>query len=286
MSTSLIDNRTIAEAADALEPLPASVTRLAGLVSDPDIDLESVVEVISYDPALAGDVLRRANSAASAPRSPIVDVGQAAARLGSAAILTMAMGHAVGHRMSAPLEIYGLSPGELWRHSVATAISAEVVRSKSSVAIPPQAVTAALLHDIGKMVLARCVPPDVFAAIRQVVEEHRVPLAEAEQHYLGTNHADVGRVVAVTWSLPLSIQIGITRHHTADQVSDVVARAVGVADMLSDGVVNCAAGMPMGELETPEGFHDTAAGLFADVSFRELVELSVTRFATVSEQYL
>ena len=46
---------------------------------------------------------------------------------------------------------YGLSEGELWRHSVGSALAAESAQSFCDVPLPPETYAAALLHDTGKL---------------------------------------------------------------------------------------------------------------------------------------
>jgi HD-like signal output (HDOD) protein len=67
----VIDLDAVAREAQRLEPLPASVTRLAKLVCDGAPDLADVVDVVRCDQALTAAVLRTANSSWSGagPRS-------------------------------------------------------------------------------------------------------------------------------------------------------------------------------------------------------------------------
>ena len=91
----LIDlDRLVAEATH-LEPLPASIPRLASLVADENSDLSEIVEVISLDQTLTLKLLHAANSAASASRVQITTAQTAVTRLGTAAVLSLAMGGAV-----------------------------------------------------------------------------------------------------------------------------------------------------------------------------------------------
>lgn len=286
MTTAIIDRKTIIDTAGELEPLPLSVTRLATLVADRDADLADIVEVISYDPPLAGGLLKKANSAASAPRSPIVEISHAATRLGSAAVLAMAMSQATSKVMQQALPGYGLRAGELWIHSVAAATSAEVIRSKARRMVPPQAVTAALLHDIGKLVLSKHLSPALQEAIAAMAASEGIPTAEAEREVLGVDHAEVGNVVATAWNLPVSIKIGITQHHNGREVDDIVARAVAAADLLADGVVQRAAGVSPGSIAVPPPFKDTVAGLDLTDGYHDLTAAAFTRFEQVAEQYL
>src|SRR5690349_2911283 len=54
----VIDLDALAQAAACLDPLPASVVRLAGVVASGDPDLGAIAEVVSFDQALTAGVLR------------------------------------------------------------------------------------------------------------------------------------------------------------------------------------------------------------------------------------
>ena len=93
----LISRQDILDAAERIDPLPASVTRLLSIVANPDNTRGEVVDVIRYDPALSGDVLKRANSTMYAVRNPISDVGEAVGRMGTSTV--------VGWHWPAPCEV-------------------------------------------------------------------------------------------------------------------------------------------------------------------------------------
>ena len=62
--------------------LPQVASQVISLAASPDVDAGKLSALIHQDPSLAGQVLRTSNSAAYAPRMPIVSLQQAVARLG------------------------------------------------------------------------------------------------------------------------------------------------------------------------------------------------------------
>lgn len=230
---STIDVDAVIESAQSLEPLPASVARLASLVSDQEADLREIVEVISFDQALTGNLLRRANSAASASRNPIRTVHEAVVRLGTGTVLALAMSSSVSKRMSRGIPEYGLAEGDLWRHSVAAALGAETVRSAAKVPVPAEAATAALLHDVGKLVLCRFLGPGILNMLRLAAEVDNLTPIQAEQLILEVNHGELGGLVAQHWRLPDTIVRAIAYHHTPDQILEPISYAVHLANLVS-----------------------------------------------------
>ena len=134
-------------------------------MADPESTLESISEVVSLDQALAGRALRAANSAASAASSPITTVRDAVVRLGRSTMLTLALGTQVRRNLQQAVPEFGLAANVLWRHSVATALVAESLATACTVRIPPESYAASLLHDIGKLVLARFLNPDLLCVL-------------------------------------------------------------------------------------------------------------------------
>jgi HD-like signal output (HDOD) protein len=229
----VIDIDAVIESAQSLEPLPASVGRLASLVSDQDADLREIVEVISFDQALTGNLLRRANSAASASRNPIRTVHEAVVRLGTGTVLALAMSTTVSKRMSRGIPEYGMAEGDLWRHSVRAALAAETIRSAAKVPVPPEAPTAALLHDVGKLVLCRFLGPGILNMLRLAAEVDNLTSLQAEAIILEVHHGELGGLVAQHWRLPDTIVRAITYHHTPEQALEPICFTVHLANLVS-----------------------------------------------------
>ena len=211
----MIDLDSVIQSAVSLEPLPDTVTRLAAIISRPDVDLREVVDVVSYDPALTARILRSSNSALHGGRVEIATVKDAVVRLGSGVVLSFAIASSVKGRMSTSVPEYGLGEGALWRHSVTSALAAEILKAfAKNKNIPPEAFTSALLHDVGKLVLARYLKGDALRVLQDAIRngDHSLMLAESE--VLGVQHAELGALICRQWNMPESIIHGIKFHHS------------------------------------------------------------------------
>ncbi|MBK8230851.1 MAG: HDOD domain-containing protein [Candidatus Eisenbacteria bacterium] len=208
------------KSAQELDPLPASVTRLASLVASENSDLAQIQRVVELDPALTGRLLKTANSAASAAVHPITTVRAAVMRLGSGAVLSLATATAVHGRMSTSVPEYGLGEGDLWHHALTAALAAENWARLAKVSVPPECFTAALLHDIGKLVLGRFLKPEVRAVLGEAMQEAHLSPLRAEMEVLGVHHAELGGLIAQNWKLPETIVAGITFHHDPNGVAE------------------------------------------------------------------
>jgi HD-like signal output (HDOD) protein len=229
-------HQLIAKAYD-LEPIPMSGTKLANLVADPESTLESIIQVVALDQALAARTLRAANSAASAARSQITTVKDAVVRLGRSTILTLGFGAKVRQQLQQPLPEFGLAENVLWRHSVAAALAVESMGVLGKVPIPPESYAAALLHDIGKLVLARFLDPELQGYLHRAQEEGRCNPLQAEMEILEVNHAELGGMIARHWGLPNSLSLGIQYHHSPSDDLPPVCHVVCVANQLAKIIV-------------------------------------------------
>ncbi len=229
-------HQLIAKAYD-LEPIPMSGTKLANLVADPDSSLESIIEVVSLDQALAARTLRAANSAASAARSQIMTVKDAVVRLGRSAVVALGFGVKVRQQLQQALPEFGLAENILWRHSVAAALAVESMGVLGKVPVPPESYAAALLHDIGKLVLARFLDPELLVYLRRAGEEGRCSPIEAEMEILEVNHAELGGMIARHGGWPTTLALGIQYHHTPNDDLPPVCHVVCVANHLAKVIV-------------------------------------------------
>lgn len=188
---------------------------------------------MSLDVSLTADVLRLATSAALGHRANITSVRDAAVRLGTSTLLSLTLASRVGGRMLQALPAYGLQPGALWERSVAASIAAEVIRSRARVPVPAEAGTAALLHDFGKIVLARHFGKQILETLALAAATDGVDLLDTERVVFGLTHADIGGAVAEAWGLPLTIVDGIRDHHEAHEDLSAVSAAVALACAMS-----------------------------------------------------
>ncbi|MCP5028240.1 MAG: HDOD domain-containing protein [Actinomycetia bacterium] len=232
-SQTLLSRQEVYRRAKEIQPLPASVRRLLKLVSSDLYSTSDIVEVVQYDPALTGDLLVRANSAESASRTRITEIKVAVNRLGANTVVQTALGRALNRQMSGALPAYGLEKGDMWEHALASSVAADLVLARAGSALPSNLSTAALLHDVGKLVVSACLPPSLVTSLAQTAEIEGRELVGVERDVLGIDHAEVGAIVARSWGMPVSIQVAITKHHDWRDIEDRFALGVALSDRLA-----------------------------------------------------
>jgi HD-like signal output (HDOD) protein len=232
----MFSREELLQEAAGLDPLPAASAEIAKILSNEDWSLDELAKPAMLDPALTGRLLQHANSASSGAAQEITSVKQAMMRLGPSMVMSIALGHGLEGRMSAVLEAYDLEEGELWEHSVAAALSVEVLH-RAGVKTPPGTFIAALIHDIGKLVIARKLKS---AGIRIARGEGDEAWVEDEADQLGIDHAELGGCIARAWELPGGIPEAVENHHRAHALEPgptrTMAYVVAAADAIADSV--------------------------------------------------
>jgi putative nucleotidyltransferase with HDIG domain len=288
----MVDVAQLLEAAEKLAPLPTSAVRLTALAADPAVEVHDVVEVVELDQGLAAAVLRVANSAASGNRVAIGTVQDAVVRLGMSAVNSIALATHLSGRMNRPIVQYGLEAGDLWRESVLASIAADLVRSTSSARVPAEAVTAALLHDIGKVVLCQFRDDQVLSFIARGTAADLRSDYEAERLVLGLHHGEVGALIAQNWHLPEPVIHGVQYHHSPSEHPVPICYAVALADAIADRLITSST--PSSETddhaldpEDADRISESMAALaMTSSSFDELVATTAKRFERVRAQFL
>jgi len=215
MSTHSTDAQSLLLTADHLAPLPLSAQRLTRLMQDPRCDLEEITRTLRLDLALAGQVIGAANISFAASEEPISTVEDATRRLGGATILEMIQrGLQLEQRIAldAPADS---GEGLLWKHSILCALATEGIEHFAKTRVLPDTFAAALLHDLGSLVLAR---------------QQRVELISPQLH------ADLGAQLARRWGLPARICTAIEKHHSPLAAPDADSRRLCSQVLLSEAV--------------------------------------------------
>ena len=197
--------------AQHLVPAPVILSKLPPLLSHPNTDSSQIVELISYDQSLTGNVLRVCNSAYFSPATPIDNLQYAVVRIGFRLIYDIVVSVIFSSTLRCGTEGEGVEANALWEHSVATAVAAQLI-ARDLLADEQVVFTAAILHDIGKIVLAPALTGLRYEVAHESITNGLTPL-EIEMKLLGTDHAQVGGRLLERWQLPEDLVAAVRHHH-------------------------------------------------------------------------
>lgn len=197
-----------------LPPFPATVHKVTCLINNPDSSLSELVEVIRLDQGITANILRMSNSAYFGLRYKVDNVHDAIMFLGKQNVVRAVM-TAGASRFFKDTPGYEVEAKDLWEHAVGTALMSQILAKKILKHEDPQLFTAALLHDIGKIILGEFVS-EKYHEIKNVMSVRSCSLLGAEEEVLGVNHAGIGGMICAAWRFPEDIQQAITYHHRPD----------------------------------------------------------------------
>ena len=195
----------------ALPMLPQVTTQVLSLVNSVDSDASSLAKLIQSDQALAGHVMRIANSAAYSPTAQMTSLQQAIARLGMQNMAEIAMAATMGPKL---FNVGHFEPlvKNLWQTSLATAIWAREIARQGRRNVE-STFLCGLLFQIGK--------PVVLQTALDVADD----ASEADVLSLMDEfHVQVGVALAQHWKLPAAVEDTIVGVHTgaSESATDIV----------------------------------------------------------------
>lgn len=258
----------LAQAFEAVEKFPALIESRARVMRAATAEtarVGEIVEAVEADVALTISVLRYANRAGGG-RGDIASVPAAVDALKPSGVLAIA-GTAPVFDFFEPNGGWELRPEQFRVHALATQQAAERIGRAIGWAERDELMVAALLHDIGRLVVAKLHPGRrTYFDATSLTPEQRL---RQERDQLGIDHALVGGVLARRWNLPQRLAVAIERHHAED--ADGLAAAVAAADMVAH--------YSQGEAVSPERLRTMArrCGLDPDALRELLYELPYSR---------
>ena len=217
---------------EAFPGMPATAARLLPLLEDPDSTTSEIESILKYDPGLTANVLKLTNSAYFGIPTHVSSVRQAVVLLGWKRLIQMVMTICMSPIMNKTIPGYDLPRGALWQHSIAVSVAAEILVNALKIPDADEVFTAALLHDVGKLILGGFVKKDL-EQIEDMVTKG-ITFDVAESMVLGTNHAEIGGQILQNWSFPAELVNAVRWHHDPESCENscILSDIVHVANSL------------------------------------------------------
>lgn len=197
--------------------LPDVASRVLALSNDPDSDAAQLAKLIQGDQALAGHVMRIANSAAYTPNASMVSLQQAIARLGMGLISDIAIAASLNAKLfKAPG--FEARLANIWGHALYAGLwGKEVARiSKRNV---EAAFLCGLLHSIGRPAILQAASEFRTKQNLVVTDEEILRL---EEHF----HIAVGKVIVKKWEMPIIVQESVRYYQNYEKAQSNTDQAM------------------------------------------------------------
>lgn len=193
-----------------LPPAPTVYLELTNAMKSADVSNRKIARIIEKDSPMAAKTLQLVNSACFGLLRQITTLDNAIAYLGMDLIRDLSLTVHIFTALEKTAVRSGFSFELEQEHSLLSAKLAKRLMSNTRQA--QNAFTAALLHDIGKLVLAVCIP-EKFMKVQQACKASGRSTHEIEGELLGLTHAEVGAYLLGLWGLPYPIVEAVAYHH-------------------------------------------------------------------------
>jgi len=209
----VLDSRMLTSLVGALRDLPSlprvfSELKVALLL--PNVSIDRISQIVEQDVALSAKLLQLVNSAFFGLARDVTNVKTAVSCLGIAVLHDLVLTLEVFRSFTANEFVSLEYLEEFHRHAQLTARIAACIVQKTQTS--PAVVLAALLHDVGKLVIAERTPSHFARALEQAREEGK-PLYEIEERLIHISHAEVGAYLLSLWGLPYAVVEAVAHHH-------------------------------------------------------------------------
>lgn len=220
--------------AGTLASLPGVALRLVALANDPETEAEVLLDEIQHDPAMTARVLRAANSVLYNHPRRITNLRQALVVMGTKGITHVALGFTFRG-----LQQQARTCPTFWRRSVYAALAGRELAHRLAPLAVEDVFVAALLQDIGILLLEQACASDYTAAVAGCID-HDARVA-AERQAFGIDHAEAGTWLLGQWALPELLIEAVRHSHDPRGVAPArrtlvhcVAAAAVIADLWID----------------------------------------------------
>lgn len=267
---------------DAMPAIPSILRPLLRCLDRPaeQVDMERIVELVSYDNSIAAQCIRMANSALFMRSAPAQSVRSAVMGLGMWRVRDLLFSNSLSKVI--PADRWVIDPAIFWKHSLGVALVCRKFAEMIEYPDSEKAYLAGLLHDIGVPVNCVMVPEEFQATLEKAARE-QTSLDEAELSLLGFTHSDSGRVLADAWKIPTDICDAVELHHRigdSDRGGPLVA-LVNLSDLLCR-----MRDLGYGYYEPRQiDFANEPGWLYLMVKFPSMAEIDLARFTFSLDEY-
>lgn len=218
------------EAASRIPVLPEVVPRMEKVLHDADFSMDQLVAVLEQDPVVAGKLLQLVNSSAFPKDSAIADLQRAVTYLGIRQVREVVLFicareifPAAKHCSDASLQVA--------KQSFRCGKLASLVAKTVAPGLEKEAATAALLHDVGKLVLFTPAFCDTYLATLAQDPQYGVLGGEVEEDVeaFGISHSELGSCLLFWWNLPFVIVETAANHTLPLSQLHGIAKSVAIA---------------------------------------------------------
>lgn len=208
------------------------ISKIISLDIDSNNCFQELDDAISSDQGVASLVLRVVNSPFYNRGNKVTTIPFAISLLGYSVVRSLAL-------LAFSRSLFSQTRNELfrlhiWQHSLLTALaSQEICQGFGNARLNDEAFIAGLMHDTGKVLMYNH-NPDLYQDVFKFMFENNCTSVQAEHHYFGFDHCQVGAEAVVEWKLPerFNAYMGVDLATPLDHPTDTVLTSLRAANFL------------------------------------------------------
>lgn len=213
-----------------LPTIPAITTRVAGLLDNPDVELDEVADLILTDQVMTSRVIKIVNSPLFKPVHEIRSLKRALIYLGLHRIKEIALTCSIIKAFEGKEGVFDVKI--FWQHSFGVGIVSRIIAQRLRYREAEKAYICGIIHDIGEVFLSNYLHSD-FQKIVDLIKGTTHSFIDAENLLLSTTHCEIGLCLAKKWNFPPDYCDVIAHHHAPEDatVDPILVSIVNLADL-------------------------------------------------------
>lgn len=203
--------------------------KLQQLLDSMDFTFDEVVKLAGEDQALAGQILKMANSVVYVGRVRVETIKEAVVRLGALQVANLAMAASQASLHVSESAVINGYLQKLWLHSHACAVGCRWAAVQAGHPhLADQAYMAGLLHDVGKLYLLKALERLNNSGVAEMALEDELLMEIFDEL-----HVEQGERLMQHWNMPQMYIDAVAHHHAESYDSNdvvlTIVRLVNVA---------------------------------------------------------
>ncbi len=201
---------------DKVKTIPAMAARLIRLISSDKTTVQELEKVIKMDHSMVVRLLRMVNSAYYGLRNKVDSITSAVVFVGLKSLRNMIVVTSLKGAVKSDEQEDIFSKTDLWRHCASVAVCSKIISERIFGKVGEDAFLCGILHDIG-MIIEYQLTQDLFLQACKAYVPGDRSFCEVEREIIGTDHCEVGYLLAQKIDLSTEVQEAIRDHHSAGE---------------------------------------------------------------------
>jgi len=198
--------------------------KIMSLLSDEDISLKRIADLIETDQSMTTKILKVANSAFYGTLNKVSSVDNALVILGIEEVKGILMTFSIYNFFSAS-ENDGFDRSQFWKHAIISSQVARYLGQYFNIGKDDTLFLSGLIHDMGKAVLDQYFHEE-FLQIIEYISSNNESFSKGEKEILGITHYQVAAKLLQQWKFPEKVIMQVFYHHAPWQDKNYVSGSI------------------------------------------------------------